>query len=138
MWTICQNIEAITESLKGNGICTAGATGAEKGEPMSLIEEITCLDVLRREISCQQEKLACLEDAARYMSLSFVDRGGRPSGPGDKVGRMSAKILDEREKLEKMAEQYALTVERAVEIIGTLHNTLERKVLMRRYVLGKA
>ena len=40
---------------------------------MNPIETLIALDGLRRELHCQREKIACLEEAARYLSPA----GGR-------------------------------------------------------------
>lgn len=100
---------------------------------MTPIETLTRLDALRQELHCQREKIACLEEAARYLSPAGDGVGG---GPSDRVGRMAGQIADERAELERMEERYSQAVAEAMGILEGLADPLERKVLMIRYIEG--
>ena len=85
---------------------------------MNPIETLIALDGLRRELHCQREKIACLEEAARYLSPAGDGIGGS-SGPSDRVGKMAGQIADEKAELERMEERYS-----------------QAEVLTKRYIAG--
>ena len=77
---------------------------------MNPIETLIALDGLRRELHCQREKIACLEEAARYLSPAGDGIGGS-SGPSDRVGKMAG-------------------------VLSGLADPVEREVLTKRYIAG--
>ncbi|MCI9458823.1 MAG: hypothetical protein HFE44_17965 [Oscillospiraceae bacterium] len=103
---------------------------------MNPIETLTALDGLRRELHCQQEKIACLEEAARYLSPAG-DGIGSSSGPSDRVGKMAGQIADEKAELERMEERYSQAVAEAAGVLSGLADPVEREVLTKRYIAGK-
>lgn len=102
---------------------------------MNPIETLTSLDTLRRELHFQREKIACLEEAARYLSPVGDGVGGSP-GPSDRVGKLAGQIVDEKAELERMEEEFAQAVTEAVEVLSGLSDPLEREVLTKRYIAG--
>ncbi len=102
---------------------------------MKPIEPLTALDTLRRELRCQREKIASLEEAARYLS-PVSDGIGGSGGPSDKVGKMAGQIADERTELERLEEKYAHSVAKAAKILNRLSDPLEREALAKRYIAG--
>lgn len=103
---------------------------------MKAIEALTVLDTLRRELHCQREKIACLEEAARYLSPAAGDGTGGSSGPSDRVGKMAGQIADEKAELERMKEEFAQAAEKALSVLNCLDNPLEREILAKRYIAG--
>ncbi len=103
---------------------------------MKAIEALTVLDTLRRELHCQREKIACLEEAARYLSPAAGDGTGGSSGPSDRVGKMAGQIADEKAELEQMEEKYSQAVAEAVKVLSGLSDPLEREILTKRYISG--
>lgn len=101
---------------------------------MNPIETLTALDGLRRELHCQQEKIACLEEAARYLSPAG-DAVGNVK-PSDRVGKITTQIADEKSKLENLEERYSQAVTDAMQTLERLSNPLEREVLAKRYIAG--
>ena len=71
---------------------------------MKAIEALTVLDTLRRELHCQREKIACLEEAARYLS-PVGDGAGSSPGPSDRVGKMAGQIAEKEAKLQAELHQ---------------------------------
>ena len=104
---------------------------------MNPIESLTALDGLRRELHCQREKIACLEEAARYLSPAGDGIGGG-SGPSDRVGKMAGQIADEKAELERMEERYSQAVAEAAGVLSGLIDPVEREVLAKRYIAGKS
>ncbi len=104
---------------------------------MNPIETLTCLYEFRQELHCQQEKIACLEEAAQYLS-PVGDGAGSSSGPSDRVGKMAGQIVDERAELEKMEENYSQAVAEAAKVLNLLSNLSEREILTKRYIAGKS
>ncbi len=102
---------------------------------MKAIEALTVLDTLRRELHCQREKIACLEEAARYLS-PVGDGAGSSPGPSDRVGKMAGQIADEKAKLEQLKGEFAQAAERASSVLNWLENPLEREILAKRYIAG--
>lgn len=102
---------------------------------MNPIETLTALDGLRRELYCQREKIACLEEAARYLSPAG-DGIGRGSGHSDRVGKMAGQIADEKEELERMEEGYSQAVAEAAGALSGLTDPVEREVLTKRFIAG--
>ena len=103
---------------------------------MNPIETLTALDGLRRELHCQQEKIACLEEAARYLSPAG-DGIGSSSGPSDRVGKMAGQIADEKAELERMEERYSQAVAEAAGVLSGLADPVEREGLTKWYIAGK-
>lgn len=101
---------------------------------MNAIEVLTALDGLRRELHCQREKIACLEEAARYLSPAgdAVSHGG----PSDRVGKIAVQIADERSKLEELEERYSNAVTDAMQILDKLTDPLAKEILAIRYIAG--
>lgn len=104
---------------------------------MKAIETLTSLDELRRELHYQREKIACLEEAARYLSPVGDGTGSSP-GPSDRVGKMAGQIADEKAELERMEEKYSQAVAEAAKVLSGLSDLLEREVLTKRYIAGKS
>ena len=102
---------------------------------MNPIETLIALDGLRRELHCQREKIACLEEAARYLSPAGDGIGGG-SGPSDRVGKMAGQIADEKAELERMEERYSQAVAEAAGVLSGLADPVEREVLAKRYIAG--
>ena len=102
---------------------------------MNPIETLIALDGLRRELHCQREKIACLEEAARYLSPAGDGIGGS-SGPSDRVGKMAGQIADEKAELERMEERYSQAVAEAAGVLSGLADPVEREVLTKRYIAG--
>ena len=102
---------------------------------MKAIEALTKLDTLRQELHFQREKIACLEEAARYLS-PVGDGTGSSSGPSDRVGKLAGQIVDEKAELEHLEERYSQAVTEAIKVLSGLSDPLEREVLTKRYIAG--
>lgn len=86
-----------------------------------------------KEIERRREEIAQLEALAEYASPRS-DRGG--SGVSDRVGRLAAKLADERAALQREIEGLMELREEIKAVIGGVSDPTFRQLLMLRYING--
>jgi len=80
-------------------------------------------------------QLYCL---AESVTAPMGSEAVQTSGVSDKVGNTVTKIIQEKEKAERMVEEYIAERAKRIALIETLKNPLEYDVIHLKYVQGKS
>ena len=88
----------------------------------------------KKEIECKREEIRQLEAMAEYSSPGM--RRGSGGSASDKVGRLAAKIADEKRLLEEQVAELMALREEIKAVIDRVENTTFRQLLTLRYING--
>lgn len=91
---------------------------------------------LKQDIVIIQDKISFLREITEYKSPSLEGGGGKNSY-SDKIGKSTAKILDLKKELGEKQVQMLELWEKITDMIGSLNNSTQRRIMTERYINQK-